>query len=419
MSTTTMSVTGTATDVNLERVTFWLLLCFVAALQMSIAAANVLLAMTFVCWVALLARDRRGISAPAFFVPLVGYAVATLISSAFSFEPRTSFIDDKQLELFAIVPMVFDIARGRRASTAIDVLVPVVFDDAPGGRARPVADVLVSVGAASAAYGIIQYAVLHYDNLGRRPEGALTHYMTYSGILMLVVGAATARLLFGSRDRVWPALVLPALLVALALTLTRSAWIGTSVAVATLFLLKDFRLMAAAPFAIAALFFLAPTSIADRMTSTFQAKDPASQDRIAMLEIGKDITRDFPLTGVGPNMVPRVYGRYRPSYAVNAVNPHLHNVPVQIMAERGLPALLVWLAFIGVLTAGLMRLFRSGSRLLAATGLATVAAMLAAGMFEYNFGDSEFLMTFLVLVTLPFAAVRAAAPARAAAADRA
>jgi hypothetical protein len=27
-------------------------------------------------------------------------------------------------------------------------------------------------------------------------------------------------------------------------------------------------------------------------------------------------------------------------------------------------------------------------------------------MFEYNFGDSEFLMLFLILVTLPFAACR-------------
>ena len=27
-------------------------------------------------------------------------------------------------------------------------------------------------------------------------------------------------------------------------------------------------------------------------------------------------------------------------------------------------------------------------------------------MFEYNFGDSEFLMLFLVLVTLPYAAER-------------
>jgi hypothetical protein len=43
---------------------------------------------------------------------------------------------------------------------------------------------------------------------------------------------------------------------------------------------------------------------------------------------------------------------------------------------------------------------------LAAGALAGIAAMLAAGLFEYNFGDSEFLMLFLVIVTLPFAAER-------------
>jgi hypothetical protein len=30
--------------------------------------------------------------------------------------------------------------------------------------------------------------------------------------------------------------------------------------------------------------------------------------------------------------------------------------------------------------------------------------MLAAGLFEYNFGDSEFLMMLLVVITLPYAA---------------
>jgi hypothetical protein len=50
---------------------------------------------------------------------------------------------------------------------------------------------------------------------------------------------------------------------------------------------------------------------------------------------------------------------------------------------------------------------------LAAGGLACLAAMLAAGLFEYNFGDSEFLMLFLVLVTLPYAAERQPASPRA------
>ena len=126
-----------------------------------------------------------------------------------------------------------------------------------------------------------------------------------------------------------------------------------------------------------------------------------------MIEIGARIVADRPLTGVGPNMVPRVYEEYRPEYAVNQVNPHLHNVPLQIAAERGLPALGVWLWFVGATITALVRMFRQGrERVLTTTALAAMAGMLAAGLFEYNFGDSEFLMLFLVLITLPFAAAR-------------
>jgi bifunctional ADP-heptose synthase (sugar kinase/adenylyltransferase) len=37
-----------------------------------------------------------------------------------------------------------------------------------------------------------------------------------------------------------------------------------------------------------------------------------------------------------------------------------------------------------------------------------IAALLTAGLFEYNFGDSEVLMLFLIIVTLPAAADRPA-----------
>ena len=70
-----------------------------------------------------------------------------------------------------------------------------------------------------------------------------------------------------------------------------------------------------------------------------------------MIEIGARIVKDRPLTGVGPNMIPRVYAEYRPDYAINQVNPHLHNVPLQIAAERGLPALAIWLWFVIALLA--------------------------------------------------------------------
>ena len=392
MTATTMTATHAPAAPGLERVTFWLLLAFVASLQVSIAAAGILLTGMLLAWAVLLVRERTRPAAPRFFLPLAIYAGATLVSTAFSLDPMTSFVDNKQLLLFLIVPAVYQIARGRNASLVIDVI--------------------VTVGAASAAYGIVQYGILHYDSLQLRPDGALSHYMTYSGALMLVICAAVARLVFGSRDRIWPALVMPALVVALAFSLARNAWVGACIAVGLLLVLKDLRLTALLPIAIAVVFALAPDSVTNRIMTMFDAQDPTNQDRFAMMEIGARIVASDPLTGVGANMVPRVYEQYRPDYAVEPINPHLHNVPVQIAAERGLPAVAVWIWFVAALVVSLFRLFRrSDERMLAAAGLAATVAMLAAGLFEYNFGDSEFLMLFLVLVTLPFAAARDAAAA--------
>jgi O-antigen ligase len=396
MTSATMTLAPERDAAGLDRIGYWLLLAFAASLQISIAAASILLAATLVCWAARLLQERMRPAAPPYFVPLIAYAAVTLVSAAFSTDPIASLIDSKQLLVFLAVPAVFDLARGRRAATVLDVV--------------------VTVGAVSAAFGIIQYGLLHYDSLGRRPEGAMSHYMTYSGLLMLVIGAAVARLVFGSRERIWPALVMPALLVALALTFTRSAWVGACVAAALVFILKDLRLTALIPVAVALMFAIAPDGIVDRMVSMFDLNDPTNRDRLAMVNTGTAMIADHPLTGVGPNMVERNYAAYRDPGGVNATNPHLHNVPLQIAAERGLPALAVWGWLVAAMAAGLLRLFRTGrERVLAAGGLAAIGAMLAAGLFEYNFGDSEFLMLLLVLVTLPFAAARtddAAAAAR-------
>jgi O-antigen ligase len=232
--------------------------------------------------------------------------------------------------------------------------------------------------------------------------------MTYSGLLMLVATTAAARLLFDKRDRVWPALVMPALLVALGLTFTRSAWVGASVGIAALLLMKDLRLVGALPVVLAVGIALAPPQVTQRFYSMFDLKDPTSRDRVAMLREGARMIAADPLTGMGPNMVEREYIRFRDPDAVERVNPHLHNVPMQIAAERGLPALAAWVWFIGSAAAGAWGLLRRGRHpVMAAAGLGAVAAMLGAGLFEHNFGDSEFLMLFLVLLTLPSASERA------------
>lgn len=382
----TFDGTRTADGAGLDRAGWYALLVAVAALQLSIAVAQIAIAVAGLAWT--YRAVRSGLPAlPRFVVPLGVYAGLTLLSAALSRDPAVSVPDTKQLLLFVLVPIVFEFGRGARARTLVTVA--------------------LTVGAASALVGIVQYGVLHYGGLGRRPQGTLSHWMTYSGTLMLVVCAAVARLLYDARDRAWAAVAMPALVTSLALTLTRSAWVGVFAGVGTLFLLKDRRLVGVLPIVVAVVVAVAPGSVTDRVYSMFDRNDPTSRDRLAMLEAGRAMVREHPLTGVGPDMVVHVYPRYRVPWAVNPSNPHLHNVPMQIAAERGLPALAAWLWFVGSLVRGLWtRLGRTRTPALAAGALSAIAAMLAAGLFEYNFGDSEFLMLLLVLVTAPFAAER-------------
>lgn len=368
------------------RVGWWALVGVVAALQLSIAVAQICLAIAVVAWL-WRSRQQGALVLPAIAWPLVAYAAWTLVSAGASRDPGVSVPDTKQLVLFLLVPVVYEFARGPRA--------------------RTLATVALTVGAASAFIGVVQYGLLNYDNLGRRPQGTLSHWMTYSGTLMLVVCGSVARLLYDQRDRAWAALVMPALVVALGLTFTRSAWVGVFAGVGTLFLLKDRRLIGVLPIVAALAVALAPAAVTSRAYSMFDLNDPTNRDRMAMLEAGRAIVRDHPLTGVGPDMIRVVYPRYRVPWAVEPTNPHLHNVPMQIAAERGLPALAAFAWFVVAAMRGLWRRMpRTRRPALAAAGLASLAAMLAAGLFEYNFGDSEFLMLLLVFVTLPFAADR-------------
>jgi O-antigen ligase len=370
-------------DAPLERAACLALLAFAAAMQISIAAAQILLTIATLLWIVLLVKNHERATVPPMFWPLAAYGVATLAASVFSVDPRVSLVDSKQLVLLVIVPVTYRVFRGPRALLATDVI--------------------ITVGALSAAFGIIQYLILNYDNLGQRPKGTLGLYMTYSGLLMLVTCAAVSRVMFARHHRAWAALVLPALLLALAFTFTRSAWVGACVGLGILFLLRDFRLLALIPLVFAAFVFIAPANLTARLYSTINLKDPSNADRLAMLKSGWHIIKDDPLTGVGPDMIKQVYPHYRVAGAVNQMNPHLHNVPLQIAAERGLPALAVWLWFIATLVRDFWRQRRSDAPSLSNAGLAVIGAMLAAGLFEYNFGDSEFLMLFLVLVTLPYA----------------
>lgn len=386
--------TAPTTQSSLERVGFVLLAAGLGLIQFSIQAESVL-ALAAIVAVVLMARDGRRPAVPSFFLPLLVLMAWTLISAAMSADPMYSLERGKQFLIFLIVPVTMRLAAGPRAAKAIDVI--------------------IALGAIAALIGIVQWTVLGYDE-AHRPQGSLGHWMTYSGVLMLVVCAAAARLLFVKRNGrwLWPAVAMPSLLVALVATYTRNAWIGSAAGVGVLLAARNKRLLIALPVLIILIALVAPPSIRSRALSTFDPHFPGNQDRVAMLEAGVAMVKDHPVFGVGLNMVPREYLKYRTSDAVDsagATKPetrsHLHNVPMQLAAERGLPALAAWLWFVIAAGLGLWRLLKDGaSPGVAGAGFAALVAMVVAGLFEHNFGDSEFLILFLAMITLPFAAER-------------
>jgi len=100
-----------------------------------------------------------------------------------------------------------------------------------------------------------------------------------------------------------------------------------------------------------------------------------------------------------------VYPSYRWPEAPNPRAPHLHDNALQIAAERGLPCLVFWLWWVA---AAMGDAWREARREAAAGGpalatLGVLVAVLAAGLFEYNFGDSEVLMFVLLTASFPYA----------------
>ena len=148
-----------------------------------------------------------------------------------------------------------------------------------------------------------------------------------------------------------------------------------------------------------------PAGVASRLT----IERRQHRDRYYMWQAGIDMILDKPVFGQGPGMILDTYPRYRWAEAPNPRAPHLHNNALQIAAERGLPCLVFWLWWVAAVMADAWResrpallAARPGAWCAAGT-LGVLVAVLAGGLFEYNFGDSEVLMFILLVSALPYA----------------
>jgi O-antigen ligase len=365
-------------------IAFWL-----ALIQISIAASHVVLSAVVLGWLYLLGVGGARLVPLPYDVPFGIYAATSLGAAIFSFDPSLSLPATKEVLLLVVPYLLVSTVRSTETLSRLVLILVLVAD----------------VGA---AVGLWQYRFGELGDIDHRIRGFMSHYMTYSGLLMGAGALALAQFLFGGARSGHRMLHLASFLLielTLVLTLTRSAWLGSTAAILFLVTLKDRRLLALLPLLALAGSFLVPADVERRLFSIVHP-DTSGRDRLYMIAAGVSMVRNHPLLGVGPEMVPAAYPVYVAREAPRRDNPHLHNNLAQIAAERGIACLLAWLWFVALSLAGSARGIwthrgNGPARSLAAGAFAALLAGIVAGLFEYNFGDSEFLMLFLFVVSIP------------------
>ncbi len=275
------------------------------------------------------------------------------------------------------------------------------------------------VAGASAFWGICQYFWFGEVDLLHRIDGFMSHWMTFSGQLMICAVALASYMVFLWRTRSlesWRNRVLllcfPLILFALLLTMTRSAWIGVAGGLFFLVASIKFRWVAAGVLVALLVLVFLPASFKVRLYSGFDLRDTTTRGRIEIFQTGFRLIAANPLTGVGPRMVAKEAGNYRqeqefPEWAYQ----HFHNNFLQIAAESGIPALLVWLGLWLWIAYDLLGHLRLRGADLFASSLALMALCVAVafhlmGLLEYNAGDSEVATLMIFFVTAAYAARR-------------
>jgi len=364
----------------------------------SIAVCQSLMALALAAL--LLSRDR--LHFPPVKLPLALFFLGTLVSLAFSIDPAAGLPQIRKFYVFLIMLLVASALRERAHLRLLLVASAVVASLSAGLALSQFLDKWRE--AAAQGYDFYFYYV------GERITGFMSHWQTFGGEMMLVLLMISACILFAQPTRRYIFLWIAAaglIAAAIVLGFTRNIWLGT--AVGGLYLLWFWRrwVIALVPVALVLVVLLGPASIRTRVTSIFQpqGETDSNQHRVVCYRTGLRMIAAHPLVGVGPEQVGPQFDDYVPADVPRPLPEgwygHLHNIYLQFAAERGIPTALALFWMFGKI---LFDFYRAGRRARGETraGLlgasACIIAILTAGFFEYNLGDSEVITLLLAIV---------------------
>jgi O-antigen ligase len=385
----------------------WLLLALTAGLAASITLSETTLVVLAVVLV-FGPRTARPRAEWPLLGPLIAFALWTLVTALASARPGQSFVAARGLltlgAFYVVLHALPDTRAAGRFASGLLIAVAIVALLS-----------IVQVGLCPAG-GTLESGTAAVRLLMRkcgRARGFFSIYMTLAGVLTLVLVGALPRVALGGRSTAWALPAWLAGILALGLTSVRGAWIGfvAGGAGCALSLRRRWLVLAALALVLLGALVVEP-GLLRRLKSVGDLTDDTTRDRLAMLDAGLGLAIAHPLTGIGPGQVKNVYPMVASPEALRRSTSHLHNTPLQIVVERGLPGLAAWIAiWVGFFGAA-WRVFRrvpptdEEARALVLGSMAAIAAFLVAGLFEYNFGDTEVLLVALALMALPFVVER-------------
>jgi putative inorganic carbon (hco3(-)) transporter len=385
---------------------------------LSIAAAQIFFSLAGVSYAADLVRRPRVPDFPPVKLPLALFCIFTALSIVGAENPIVGWTVVRKLTLLLIILFTVNLIAGYRHLAAIYRVI--FLESALAG--------LLAVGQF-----ITQYRQVRAEHPGKfyyfmtlfRIHGFQGHWMNFGGQQMLIFIALAAYVTVGlqrrgegrfSGDGWRPSnlgwwLVLAVVAISIVLNFTRGVWLGCGVAVLYIVARWRARWLLALPVLALAVYLASPGLVRDRLQTLFHpTADPSIAVRIEMWHIGLAMMRRHPFTGVGPNNIPEVYLTYLPpgTQMVPAWHEHLHDVYLQLGAERGLPCLAAWAWFMGALAWHILRVRgrlerEGGPAWIADAAFAGWLAFVVEGFFEFNFGTTPVLMLFLFVMSAPFA----------------
>lgn len=254
-----------------------------------------------------------------------------------------------------------------------------------------------------------------------RARAYFSHAATYAETLQLIASMIAAWVVCGAlRNRKW-ALWLAVLLVltvgALVQTQTRAPIVAFGIALLAMVLLRgvDRRILVGAGVATVALMLAGGWFILrGRQVTLTNPADDSTQWRLTVWREALPIVAAHPLFGIGPDAAKHLASDLNLFEGGKLPPGHFHSTPLQIVVDRGIPALLAWLAFVGVLLVSLGRLVRNltaregdgGDWRVTATALGAWAGLLGffcSSLVHFNWGDSEPMQMAWAVAGLAFA----------------